>query len=82
LKNWLSTHIRIKNPETEEVVNCTLEDKIALALLRRSLTGNVRVIRIIFDTLYGKIKESIEIPTEQPIFPDTKEKIERLRNGE
>ena len=73
LKKWLLTPIKIENPETKEEIDCTLEDKIALALIQKAIKGNVAAIREIQDTLYGKIKETIEMQKEQPLFPDTKE---------
>jgi len=70
LKKWLSTPIKIKNPETKEEISCTLEDKVALALIHRAIKGDVAAIREIQDTLYGKIKETLEVQKELPLFPD------------
>jgi Family of unknown function (DUF5681) len=61
LKYWLGTPVTIKNPETGEIVKCTLEDKVNLALMQKALKGDIGAIKEIQDTLYGKMKEVHEI---------------------
>jgi hypothetical protein len=70
LKNWLETPIKLENPETKEIVSCTLEDRVVLALIKKALSGDVPAIKEIHDVLYRKIKETIEFQKEQPLFPD------------
>lgn len=72
LKKWLSVSVKIKNDTTGETFEGTMEDKVALSLIKKALKGDVSAIKEIQDTLYGKVKDVLEIQKEQPLFPDTK----------
>jgi hypothetical protein len=61
LKRWISANSKIKNPETNKEEFGTVEDAIALALIKRGLSGDVQAIKEIYDTLYGKITEKSNI---------------------
>ena len=83
LKYWLSTPTTITNPETGEKIKCTLEDKIALALIKKCMSGDVPAIKEALDTMYGKQKETHEVEqkTELKITVvdnDTKKELEKL----
>jgi len=70
LKKWIALKTKIKNEETKEVIECTVEDKVILSLIKKAIKGDVYAIKEIQDTLYGKIKQTLEIQKEQPLFPD------------
>jgi len=61
LKKWLKTKITVKHPETKKDMKVTLEDAIALGILREATKGNVAAFKEINDTMYGKIPDKQEI---------------------
>jgi hypothetical protein len=61
LKKWIEIAAKITHPETEKIIEGTMEDKVQLALLTKALSGDVNAIKEINDTLYGKIKEQTEL---------------------
>ena len=61
LKKWIEVAVKLKHPETEEEISGTIEDKVALALVAKALTGDVQAIKEIQDTLYGKIPDKNEL---------------------
>jgi hypothetical protein len=60
LKKWMTVAAKIKHPETEEMLNGIVEDKVQLALIAKALSGDVQAIKEINDTLYGKIPDKSE----------------------
>lgn len=60
LKKWIEVASRVKNPETGETIDATVEDKIAIGLIAKAIKGDVIAAREIMDSVYGKSKESIE----------------------
>jgi hypothetical protein len=61
LKKWLYTRTKLKNPITKKEEVGTIEDMIALALLKKGMEGDVPAIREALDTIYGKNKETLEL---------------------
>lgn len=61
LKKWIEVYAKIKNPETQQEISGTIEDKINLSLISKALEGDVQAIKEINDTLYGKIPDKHNI---------------------
>jgi hypothetical protein len=61
LKKWLSVKTLIKHPITKEDIKVTVEDEVVLSLIKEARKGDVRAIREILDTMYGKITEKTEL---------------------
>lgn len=61
LKKWISTKIQIVHPETGQKIKVTLEDAIALGILKEASKGNVAAFKEINDALYGKIPDKQEL---------------------
>jgi len=70
LKKWLKTKVTIKHPETKADIKVTLDDAIALGILREAVKGNVAAFKEINDTLYGKIHDEIDHNVNIPQLPD------------
>lgn len=60
LRKWIDTQKKFKDP-TGKLVEGTVEDEIYLALIAKGLEKDVAAIKEINDTLYGKIKEQMEL---------------------
>jgi hypothetical protein len=74
LKKWLYTRTKLKNPITKKEEVGTIEDMIALALLKKGMEGDVPAIREALDTIYGKVKEKLDIDMDQKINITFKQK--------
>jgi hypothetical protein len=74
LKKWITVKTKLKNPITKKEEAGTIEDMIALALLKKGMEGDVSAIREVYDTLYGKIKEKLDVEMDQRINITFKEK--------
>jgi len=61
LKKWIEVAAECINPETKKKLPGTVEDKIALSLITKALSGDVQAIKEINDTLYGKIADKQEM---------------------
>ena len=68
LKKWITVKTKLKNPITKKEEPGTIEDMIALALLKKAMEGDVAAIREVYDTLYGKIKEKLDVEKINIIF--------------
>ncbi len=60
LKKWLELNANILTPITGEKVDGTIEDAVYIALIKKALDGDVNAIKEISDTMYGKLKDSME----------------------
>ena len=74
LRKWIDVKSKFTHPGTGEEVTGTLEDEIYLALLSKGLEKDVAAIKEINDTLYGKIKEHLDL-SGSVILPITGMKI-------
>ena len=75
LKKLLAIKQKVKNPlkgGKEETM--TVEEMIDLALIIKALSGDVRAIQLIKDTLYGKIPVDVNLCQENgnPVIVDKK----------
>jgi hypothetical protein len=50
----------VVTPLTGENVDGTIEDAVYIALIKKALDGDVNAIKEISDTMYGKLKDSME----------------------
>jgi uncharacterized protein DUF5681 len=57
LKKWLYGDASFTNPLTLQKALGTVEDQIALALLKRATAGNIAAIKEVLDSVYGKNPE-------------------------
>lgn len=64
LKKWIELKTKLENPVTGEEELGILEDKVALVLISKALTGDIAAIKEIYDTMYGKIVDKSEVKTE------------------
>ncbi len=90
LKKWLKTKVTIKHPETKADIKVTLDDAIALGILKEAVKGNVAAFKEINDTLYGKIPDKNEltgkdgkdlIPARTLTKEEAQEFLSKLENG-
>jgi len=66
LKKWIESDCSITDPTTGNEIAGSIEDKIALALIGKALTGDVAAIREVYDSIYGKtdqVKNELDIIT-------------------
>ena len=61
LRKWIDVKTKFQHPGTGKEVAGTLEDEVYLALLSKALEKDVAAIKEINDTLYGKIKEQLDL---------------------
>lgn len=57
LKKWIESDCSITDPSTGKEIAGTIEDKIALALIGKAMTGDVAAIREVYDSIYGKLEQ-------------------------
>jgi hypothetical protein len=60
LKKWLDVKTKVKNLETGQDENGTVEDKVILGLLKKAIGGDVNACKEILDTVYGKMPDRLE----------------------
>jgi hypothetical protein len=58
LKKWLDIDSIIKYPTTGKEITGTIEDSIALALLKTAMAGDEKAIREIYESVYGKAENT------------------------
>lgn len=61
LKKILAYQIDIENPLTKDLEKITVNEAIALKLVKRALEGNLRAIEMIFDRVDGKIVDMLQL---------------------
>ena len=64
LKKWLDLDSIIEDPTTGKEISGTIEDSIALALIRKAMAGDVTAIREIYDSVYGKLDNNKEFDSQ------------------
>ncbi len=64
LKKWIESDCSITDPTTGKEIAGTIEDKIALALIGRAISGDVAAIREIYDSVYGKLDNNKEFDSQ------------------
>ena len=64
LKKWIEYNCSITDPTTGNEIAGTIEDKIALALVGRAISGDVAAIREIYDSVYGKLDNNKEFDSQ------------------
>lgn len=57
IRKWADVKIDVVNPITKDKEKGTVEDEVALSLIREARKGNVPAIKEFLDTLYGKMTE-------------------------
>ena len=63
LRRWLDTPATVTPTERADPELGTLEDALAVALLRRALTGDPRAYREVMDSVYGKVPTApVDVP--------------------
>ena len=73
-KKWLEVTEKTKNPITGQIEELTQEDKMTLAMLRKSINGSESAYEKLMYSAYGHHVQQIEqTVTEQPLFPDVQE---------
>lgn len=60
LKKWLELSADVLAPITNAKFEGTVEDAVYIALVKKALDGDVNAIKEISDTMYGKLKDSME----------------------
>lgn len=77
LRKWLDIATKVKNPETGEMLEGTVEDRVAMALIAKAIKGDVQAIKEINDSLYGKAHQAIQVggDPENPLHIIWKEEI-------
>jgi hypothetical protein len=75
LRYWSDVKTKRVNPLTKEEIEATIEDFIVLAHLDKGMEGDVSAIREVYDTLYGKIKEKLDIDLDHKVSINPKEWI-------
>ncbi len=61
LKKWLELSADVLAPISNDQFNGTVEDAVYIALIKKALDGDVNAIKEISDTMYGKLKDSMEV---------------------
>jgi hypothetical protein len=64
LKKWIESDCSITDPITGDEITGKIEDKIALALIGRAISGDVAAIREIYDSVYGKLDNNKEFDSQ------------------
>lgn len=82
LRQLIDVKTKLVNKETGEEIQLSYEYKVMIALIDKALSGDVNAIKEVQDTLYGKIKDIVEIQKEQPLFPDKSKKPSKKKPKE
>ncbi len=61
LKRILHQEIDFENPLTKELEKLSINEVIALKLIKRALDGNLRAIELIFDRVDGKVADMLQL---------------------
>lgn len=69
LKYWLEVQTKEENPLTSKAEELSQEDAIILAAIKEAKGGNINAFNAIMDSVYGKLKETVQIATPNVIVP-------------
>ena len=61
LKKWLDVASKVENVETGKEEPGTVEDKIAVAVIKKAMNGDVYAFNAIMDSVYGKATQTLDI---------------------
>jgi hypothetical protein len=61
LRKWLETPAKVTNPESKEVVEGTVEDRLALAIIQKAMKGDVSAYREIQDSMHGPVPSKSDV---------------------